>query len=124
MTETADPVRAFRHHLGRDLDSRLNTTQAVAALVHTAVRDQHWTPAQLAHECARDLADVINAGAVITDRLRKAAAHPPIGRAAATLGPRLPWCSDDCKARAGWIEDDHGNPISRCPCRTNTKETA
>jgi hypothetical protein len=117
-----DPVVAFAHALPPAIRAQLNKTVAVTSSIHTAVRDQHWTPQQLAAECARDLADVINAGAVITERLRKAAQHPPVARAAAVFGPPLPWCTDDCRARAGWIEDDRGNPIGRCPCRTPTQE--
>lgn len=117
-----DVVRQFRHHIGRDLDARLNTTQAVVALIHAATTNHGWTPKQLADECGRDLADVRNAGAVITERLRKAAQHPPVARAAKVPGALLPWCSPDCKARAGWIEDDTGRPIGRCPCRTAPQE--
>lgn len=112
-----DPVRSFRLALGREMDARLNTTQAVVALVHAAVTNHGWTPKHLAEECSRDLGDVVNAGAVITERLRKAAAHPPVG-ARAAFGPKLPFCSPDCRDNQGWVLDDDRNPVDRCPCRT------
>jgi hypothetical protein len=114
-----DPVRAFRHALGRDLNTRLNTTQTVVALIHAAVTNHRWTPKQLADECGRDLADVISAGAVITERLRKAAQHPPVGHGHNTqLGPKRPFCTAECRDNAGWVLDDDRNPIRRCACRT------
>lgn len=124
-TPEADPVWAFRQALGRDLDSRLNKTQAVAALIHAAVTNHAWKPAQLAAECARDLDGVVNAGAVITDRLRKAAAHPPIARATPSFGLARPFCTDECRDNAGWVLDEDRNIVGRCPCRTaNTTEVA
>lgn len=117
-----DPVRAFRQAIGRDLDNRLNTTQTVVGLIHAAVTNHGWTPKQLAEECGRDLADVINAGAVVTDRLRKAATHPPVGPRAPGLGPTRPFCSPECRENAGWVLDSDRNPTHRCTCRTT--ETA
>lgn len=117
-TADADPVWAFRQALGRDLDRRLNKTQAVAALIHAAVTNHGWTPKHLAAECSRDLEGVVNAGAVITDRLRRAATHPPVAHAAPTFGPARAFCSTECRDNAGWVLDDDRNPVRRCPCRT------
>jgi hypothetical protein len=101
---------------------RLNTTQAVVALVHAAVINHGWTPRQLAQECGRDLADVVNAGAVITDRLRRAATHGPVQRGGVV--PKRPFCSPDCRDNQGWILDAERRPLHRCQCRTTTPEVA
>lgn len=118
-----DPVRAFRRALGPALDRQLNTTQAVTALVHAAVTNHNWTPKQLAQECGRDLHNTINAGAVITDRLRKAATRPPAVERPA-FGPAVPFCTPDCATRSGWLEDDNGDLTGRCPCRTPQEANA
>jgi len=115
-----DPVRAFRHALGHRLDAQLNTTHAVVALVHAAVTNHGWTPEQLAKECGRDLGDTYKPGGVITERLRKAATHPPIDRDhAPALGPKRPFCSPECRDNAGWVLDDDRHPIRRCDCRSS-----
>ena len=126
MTTTdVDPVREFRDALPAALRAHLNITTAVVASIHTAVREHHWTPTHLAQEATRNLADVQNPAAVITDRLRRAAQHPPVGHDTTSARRKpvaRPFCSDDCRDRAGYIEDDHGHPIGRCPCRTSTPE--
>jgi hypothetical protein len=111
-----DPVREFRQQLPAHARNSLNVTQLVVALVHAAVRDHGWTPKQLASECGRDLGDVVNAGAVVTDRLRKAAQHPPANQP--TAAAKRPLCTD---CEDGWITDpDTHLPTARCPCRTAT----
>lgn len=109
-----DPVRDFLAALPANARNSLHRTQLVVALVHAAVRDHGWTARLLAQECGRDLADVVNAGAVVTDRLRKAAQHPPPNQpSTATRRPLCPDCED------GWLVDETSRlPVARCPCRT------
>lgn len=110
-----DPVREFRDLLSPHARNSLNMTQLVVATIHAAIRDHHWTPRLLAAECGRDLDGVVNAGAVITHRLRQAAAHPPADQPsqAAVRRPLCPECED------GWITDPETRlPVRRCPCRT------
>lgn len=115
-----DPVRLFRDALPRHVRDNLNDTQLVAALVTTAVRDHGWTPTALAAEAARDLDGVANPGAVVTDRLRKAATHPPVGSDhKPAFGPPRPFCSPECADNKGWRLDPQTLlPAHRCPCRT------
>lgn len=116
---TGDPWLTFISLLHPRARASLNRTQAAVAAVHAAT-NHGWTPQLLAAECSRDLADVHNPGAVITDRLRKATQHPPVGTDHARRLPlaRLPFCSLDCEDRAGWLENENGQITGRCPCRT------
>ena len=118
MTTAPDPLQEFQRHLPNRVRASLNVTQAVVALVHAAVHNHGWTPALLAQECSRDLEDVVNAGAVVTDRLRKAATHPPVGRAVAQAAVRRPLCG---QCEDGWLLDpDTRLPAARCECRKAT----
>lgn len=118
MTETAassvDQVHAFRAALTPTARAALHMSQTVHATIAAAIRDHGWTPAQLAAECSRDLADVANAGAVVTHRLRHAAGNPP-GRPA-RAAKHSPLCGE---CEQGWLLDPLTRlPASRCPCRT------
>lgn len=111
-----DPVAAFTEALPPNARHQLHITQTVSGMVHAAVRDHHWTITQLATECGRDLNGVVNAGALVTHRLRHAAGHPPPNTS--THGPRTPLCG---ACTDGWLEDpDTGLPTGRCPCRHRT----
>jgi len=112
-----DPVRQFRAALGHRLDAHLNTTQAVVALVHAAVTNHGWTPEQLARECGRDLADTYKPGGVITDRLRKAATHPPAGQQGLGLRKAHRGCCED-----GWLYDETGEEVRVTKCPGNMTE--
>lgn len=123
MTTTeqeADPVWQFVRALPPSIEHRLNRTQHLVALIHAATV-RGWTPKQLAAEAARDQAGVVNTGAVVMHRLERCADTPP----ASTTAPRvLPFCSPDCADRRGFLEDDVGRPIGKCPCRTPPPETS
>lgn len=120
-----DPIREFAYALPAAVRAHLNRTQTIVALIHAAIRDQDWTPQQLAAECARDLVGATNPGAIITDRLRKATQRPPAVQPAPAFGPPIPFCSDDCRDNAGWVIDqDTGALIGRCPCRTRPTQEA
>lgn len=119
--DTVDLTRAFHDALPAHARHQLHATQTVIGMIHAAVRDHGWTVQQLAHECGRDLDTVVNAGAVITHRLRHAAGHPPPPPLSATGLPIIPLCG---QCADGWIEHPVTRlPVERCPCRT-TKETA
>lgn len=109
-----DPVVEFRRNLPPNAQRSLNVTQAVVALVHAAVRNHGWTPKLLAQECTRDMpADLLNPGALITDRLRKAAAHPPPNQPTRRVQRiHRPGCD-------GWIYNvpaDPAEPITTSRC--------
>jgi hypothetical protein len=112
-----DPIHAFTQALPTHARHTRHLNQTLHAAIHAALRDG-WTPQQLAHECARDLTSVVNAGAVITHRLRHAANNPPSTRASSlTVTPLCGHCDN------GWTL----NPVtllpeSRCPCRTTPAE--
>lgn len=60
------------------------------------------------------------------DGQRAAAGATPKARPLPKKAPmRLAWCTPDCEARSGHIEDPKtGLPIGRCPCRVPpTKDT-
>jgi hypothetical protein len=117
MTETVtDPFAAFRASLPPYLRGRVYDTQRGRTLIARAIHQHGWTVEQLAAECSRDLHGIRNAGGVVTFRLEHCAENPPPDRHA----PRtLPFCSDECRERRGFIEDDTGRPIGKCPCRTS-----
>lgn len=116
--DLVDPVVEFRRHLPTNAQRSLNLTQAVVALVHAAVRNHGWTPAQLARECSRDIpADSANPGALVTYRLRENARHPP-PNAPTRRRPALPLCG---QCEDGWLVDARTKlPVRRCDCRKAT----
>lgn len=110
---TVDPVRAFREALPRRVRDQLHNTLAVVGLVNGAV-NMGWPTDRLAAECARDLHDVANAGAVVMHRLQQASEHPPVltGRSGLPVTPLCGQCED------GWILDPETlRPVDRCSCR-------
>jgi hypothetical protein len=118
MTETTDPVREFYDALTTFARTSVHRSQTNAGRIYAAVHNQHWTVADLARECSRDLNGALNAGAVITTRLGWCADHPPISRAGL---PVIPLCG---RCDAGWVVDpDTSQLVGRCPCRT-VKESA
>lgn len=118
---TVDLTREFIAALQPHARGQLHITQTVSGMVHAAVRDHGWPVRLLAAECSRDLDGVINAGAVITHRLRHAAGNPPPTAPAATGLPVIPLCGE---CEDGFLLDPESLlPVARCPCRTTTKET-
>lgn len=110
---TVDPVRSFRDALPRRVRDQLHNTLAVVGLVNAAA-GMGWPTDHLAAECARDLHDVANAGAVVMHRLQQASQHPPVltGRSGLPVTPLCGSCDD------GWILDPTTFlPVDRCPCR-------
>lgn len=113
---TVDMVRAFTAELPRNITSRFRLDQVSAGMVHAAIRDHGWTPAQLARYVTRDLAGVVNPAPRVLERLRHAAGNPPSSQPAGPV--RLPLC-DECED--GYIVDAQTRlPIRRCKCRTTT----
>ena len=88
MTETVDPVRAFRDAIPPHLRAHLHDTQRIAALVRKAA-DRGWTVDALTREATRDLAGTVNPGGVITSRLDHCAEHDPPVKPAKR---RPEWC--------------------------------
>jgi hypothetical protein len=115
-TATTDPARSFVDALAPHVRARLTMTQAVAGMVHAAIRDHGWTVKQLVDECSRDLGDAINAGALITHRLRHAAGNPPPPASGLGLTHRA-LCG---RCEDGWLVDPVTKmPLDRCPCRSS-----
>ncbi len=120
MSDTIDPVRAFREALKPYLRSQLHDTQRIAGLVIRAT-ELGWTPVLLAREASRSLAGVVNAGGVITSRLENCANNGP------ARDPDMPtkftqpqaWCGrcDDPITR--WLMDEEGRITCRCNCWTD-----
>jgi len=113
-----DPVWAFIHGLPPSLRHRLNRTQRLVALIHAA-NGHGWTTKQLVAEASRDQIGVVNTGALIMHRLEGCAEGPPPKIVAQRV---IPFCSPDCAERRGFLEDDVGRPIGKCPCRTPPPE--
>jgi len=68
------------------------------------------------HGLTRDLETARNPVAVVTSRTRVHgwADHDPAAIAAEAAKPKLPPHCGDRRCRAGWFEDEEGNPIGRC----------
>lgn len=116
MTETTeDPVWSFVRALPPRHANQLHRTERLVALVHQAA-GKGWTAADLAARCTAGTDGTHNISGVLMHRLAQCAETPPV----AEVGPvRLPFCSPECRARAGWLEDDEtGKPTGHCPCRT------
>jgi hypothetical protein len=110
VTETVDPVRAFREALPAQLRAQLHDTQRIAGLV-TAATARGWPVPALTAECSRSLAGIVNAGGVITSRLEHCARHDPPVKASKT---RPEWCGV-CDPVTRHLLDENGYPApERC----------
>ena len=118
MTVTVDLVTEFRSLLPAAVGRQLHDTQRLVALLAHATRDQRWPLRQLAQECARDLGDVVNPGAVVMHRLEKAAEHPAPHQTAKRAQRHAAGCD-------GWIYNpDTATPTSKCAgCAPNPGRT-
>lgn len=117
-TSTAPHVE-FQQQLPAHVQRSLQMSQVDVALVHAAVRNHGWTPKALAAECGRDLEGVVNAGARVEERLRKAATHPPTNQPTART-QRVHQAGCD-----GWIYTtpaDPADPIGTTRCHGCTEE--
>ena len=111
MTETVDPVRAFREALPATVRAQLHDTQRIAGLV-TAATARGWTVPALTAECSRGLAGIINVGGVITSRLEHCARHDPAVKAPKA---RPEWCGT-CDPATRHVLDENRLPgAARCP---------
>jgi hypothetical protein len=72
---TDDPVWSFLTALPPRIKRQLNRTERLVALVHRAVREQGWTPKQLADRCSHSN-DSINPAGVVMYRLGWCADNP------------------------------------------------
>lgn len=108
---------AFRAAIPDWLRGRLNPTETIERHI-TAAIGQGWTIRQLAAEVSRDLGTATTIGGTVTARLGKAAEYPPPNQASRTGLAKRPFCSDECRERAGLIEDAEGRVIGKCPCRS------
>lgn len=113
--DQADPVWAFLTALPARIRRDLHRTEALVALIHTATRDQGWTPTKLAERCAGGNTGTNPAG-VVMYRLQHCATTP------ADTGPNTPrrvhfGCCDN-----GWIYDETGDEphVTRCPGNLQT----
>lgn len=113
--DAGDLIRDFRRHLPPGLFAELNDTQRVVALVYRLVTEDGWTPQQLAKRASRGLGNAVNPGGLLTHRLEQLVGQSPDEHGKPVTRP---FCSDECRANGGWIVDQHGAPISKCPCRT------
>ena len=110
-----DPLHTFLRALPATSSRQLNRTTRLYTLVNTAVRDHGWTPRQLADHCARNHAGAVNHGAIVMHRLEDAATRGPLIDDGAKV---IPFCSPQCRDNQGWITDDTGRLLRKCPCRT------
>jgi hypothetical protein len=113
---TDDPAPAFIRALPRHLLARTHHTARIPALVRAAVANG-WTIDALVHEATRNLDGIANPGGLITHRLQQATHTTPPAPASSPFRP-VPFCTPACEERRGWIENDNGEPIDRCPCRS------
>lgn len=113
--QDADPVWLFLQALPARIRRDLNRTEALVVLIHTATRDQGWTPTKLAERCAGGNTGTNPAG-VVMYRLQHCATTPAdTGHDAPA---RIPFCSPECRDNAGWVLDEIGMPAKKCTCRT------
>lgn len=107
VLHAALPVRA-QIHITRTRKFDHDAAQAFA---------RGWTVDVLADRISSgQLGD--NPGGVITSRLEDCGrTDPPKEKQRG-----IPFCSPDCAERRGWLEDDDGNIVGRCPCRTRPPE--
>lgn len=116
--QAPESIVEFRDALPAAAARSLLITQAVRATVETAVR-LGWTPKQLAEECGAALSGVVNAGAVVQHRLRRAALQSPPQPLTRRWEQPKPWCGTCSDQWARWREDpDTGRPLGRCDCWT------
>lgn len=110
-----DPVWAFLHELPARIKRDLNRTEALVGYIHTAVRDQGWTPAQLAQRCSIGN-DGDSAPRIVMFRLKQAASTP------ANSGNDSPRRVHHGCCENGWIYDESGEEVvaTKCP-GTETK---
>lgn len=80
--------------------------------VDRAIREQHWTIAQLAAEATRDLDSAVVIGGVINDRIEVCATIPP-PKAKTRTG--LAKVHDGC-CEDGWIYDESVDPVRTIKC--------
>jgi hypothetical protein len=119
MTETVDPVKAFRDAVPTHLRAPLHDTQRIAALVTKAIA-RGWTIDALTREATRDLSGVVIPGGVITSRLDHCAEHDPPVKPPAR---RPEWCGQ-CDPTTRHVLDENRLPAAaRCTnCHPLAKE--
>ena len=111
MTDTGDPVRAFRETLPMHLRAQLHETQRIGGLVYAATQ-RGWTIPALTTETTRNLGGIVNPGGVITSRLEHCARHDPPVKPPKT---RPEWCGV-CDPDTRHVLDVNGYPdAARCP---------
>jgi hypothetical protein len=120
-----DPVAAFVQALPPRLRRDLNRTAALVSDIHQATR-RGWTTQQLIDATTNNHGGATNHGGIIAHRLatRCALVDPSTGEGITELDRRVPFCSDECRADAGWILNDLGLPVDKCSCRTPNQEAA
>lgn len=114
---SADPVAQFVRALPVKMRARFNVTATVVSDIHKATA-RGWTTAQLIDVTTNNHGGAVNVGGIIAHRLHEKCAPNEAPTAVGVTALRRPFCSPECKDNAGWVLDQQGTPLRRCPCRT------